>query len=120
MKYLKKGLLNNLILVIMLIICCFVFVLYTSYNTEELYIENIQNLAKLTSVSSVANNETLEEIKNREDVHIQLESIVYEIYLTEEKERIEKNKKETIEDYDKQLADIESKLETIRNDRLSF
>ena len=83
---------------------------------------NVYNNEKEEVVEEISfsNTKRLEEIRKREDVRKQQDLIVKEIYLTEKKERVEKEKKETIEHVDLQLAEIEKKLESVRNERLSF
>ena len=115
MKSLKKTIITVITAIVVALVAYTGLVLYTSDT-------NVYNNEKEEAVEEISFGDTkrLEEIRKREDVRKQQELIVQEIYLTEKKERVEKEKKETIEHVDLQLAEIEKKLESVRNERLSF
>ena len=53
----------------------------------------------------------LEKIRNREDIKFQQELIVYIVFLREEKDRLQKEKDEAINQFDVQILEIEKEIE---------
>ncbi|MCP6727374.1 MAG: hypothetical protein KJI69_05195 [Patescibacteria group bacterium] len=80
----------------------------------------VENNVETPEELSFVDNEKIKEIRNREEVRRQQELIVEEIYLTEEKENIQTEKEKAIKRFDAQIADVEIKLETVREEKLSF
>lgn len=78
------------------------------------------NIIEETVSEQTQQEKTFEEIRNREEVRRQRELIVEEIYLMEEREKIERKLKDAIEGINLEIDDIESKLESVRAEKLSF
>lgn len=73
-----------------------------------------------TTESIFGNDKKMNEIRNRENVKRQQELIVQEVYLIEEKDRINKEKEEAIKTFDDQITKVETQLETVRKEKISF
>lgn len=65
-------------------------------------------------------NEELEKIRNREDVKKQQELLVQEVYLLERKKEADKKKEDALRLYESEINDIETQLENVRAQKLSF
>lgn len=61
-----------------------------------------------------------DEIRRREDIQKQQELLVQETYLKEKKDATEKEKADAIAKYDSDLAQIETQLEAVRGQQVSF
>ena len=62
----------------------------------------------------------LEAIRNREDIKKQQELLVQEAYLLDQKQEAEQAKKAANEKYQSQINQIETQLEQVRSQKLSF
>lgn len=67
-----------------------------------------------------ARNEELERIRNREDVKKQQELLVQEVYLLERKKEAVNKKEEALRLYEEEVSQIETELESVRAQKLSF
>lgn len=61
-----------------------------------------------------------DDIRNRENIKRQQELIVLETFLNEERTRVEKEKADAIAKFDSEIAELETKLEGVRGEKLSF
>lgn len=114
MKSTNKKLKIILILVTLIIaVSLYVYHTKTSIITDE-----ISTTSQI--VEEFGDSVKLDEIRERQNVKRQQELIVQEIYLLEEKDRIQTEKEETIKKYDTEIQNIENKLESVRNEKLSF
>jgi len=71
-------------------------------------------------ITMFGDNKKMDDIRNRESIKRQQELIVQEVYLLEEKDRINAEKEEAIKQFDTQISKIEKSLETVRTEKVSF
>lgn len=80
----------------------------------------VQTASSTEQVLANTEPDPYDEIRSRENIKRQQELIVKETYLSEEKARVENEKKKAIEDFDSQLSNLETQLEEVRGEKLSF
>lgn len=79
------------------------------------------SVASSTSSSlSDEDKDEIDAIRNRADIKKQQELLVQETYLDEKKADIQKKKTDALTQYDAQISDVETKLEGVRADKMSF
>jgi len=107
----------SMILIASLFVGIILLVKFTIFRTSEEKV-NAYPLTK-EAVMSV-DEKKLTEIRNRENIKRQQELIVQEVYLTEEKDRINNEKEEAIKQFDAEIQKIEEQLEATRKEKISF
>lgn len=97
------------------------FVATNHYSTETFYNSNASTTEQTIEEEVIDESDLKKEsIRSREDIKRQQELIVQETYLNEERQNIEKKKAEAIEEFNSQLEHLESQLEEVRGEKMSF
>lgn len=110
---------NRYIIPFVVIILILILSFFLWYKNQKIVVNNVDSVKNVETIIPTENKK-LDEIRNRENIKRQQELIVQEIYLSEEKDRINQEKEEAIKMFDAQIQEKEKQLEDIRAEKISF
>jgi uncharacterized protein (UPF0333 family) len=105
--------------VVFLIVVIFIILVFSGKLGQKGEI-NVSTEDDNKEITMFGDNKKMDDIRNRESIKKQQELIVQEVYLLEEKDRINAEKEEAIKQFDTQISKIEKSLETVRAEKVSF
>jgi len=114
----KHRIRKTVLLIVVILVLSLVFALVIrSFRAHKDITVPTETTQKTTTYED---NKKLDEIRNRENIKRQQELIVQEVYLSEEKDRINREKEDAIKQFDAQIQTVEKKLEDVRAEKVSF
>lgn len=114
----EKGSRFGLILTVVVVIAVAAFFAITNYSSTTEYTSS--SATSSAQIISEDVSDPYDDIRNREEIKRQQELIVLETFLNEERTRVEKEKADAITKFDSEIANLETKLEEVRGEKLSF
>lgn len=113
----EKGSKLGLILLVVIAVAVGAFILLNTSSTST-YTSEVSSA--IDQIVPEEPKDPYDDIRNREYIKRQQELIVLETFLNEERARVEKEKADAIAKFDSEIAGLETKLEEVRGEKVSF
>lgn len=113
----EKGSKLGLILLVVIAVAVGAFILLNTSSTST-YTSEVSSA--IDQIVPEEPKDPYDDIRNREYIKRQQELIVLETFLNEERARVEKEKADAIAKFDSEIAGLETKLEEVRGEKMSF
>lgn len=113
----EKGSKFGIFLLVIIVVVAGIIILANTSSTTEYRSDTSSSSAQIVSEEVT---DPYDDIRNREYIKRQQELIVLETFLNEERARIEQEKTDAITKFDSEIASLETKLEEVRGEKMSF